>query len=294
MDEVVLDGKKFISARKAAEITSYEQDYIGQLARMGKVLARQIGRAWFIEEQSLLAHRSDGRTKKKHKKADSKEIETLKDTSIFLKTTETSVPEATKKLIVQDISSARDEAVDKTPADIQSQQNAETTFRENVESPTNPDLVTVPVKHGEKGTNQDTVTAITLRHGERKPTDSRFMFSSQDYELLTYVVDDGPKTPLAVSTTDQVIHDKKLSHAPHSIPLRQKNPLTHRHFVVPMFMSGATLLTLVFVLSVMVFDERTFSRSGSAFTGDEKYVFHRNISVNAALASVVAVWKRLF
>lgn len=58
MDEIVIEGKKFISARRAADATGYEQDYIGQLSRMGKINARQIGRVWFVEEQSLLAHKN--------------------------------------------------------------------------------------------------------------------------------------------------------------------------------------------------------------------------------------------
>ncbi len=56
MDEVTLDGKKYISAKQAAEITKYSQDYIGQLVRAGTLPGRLIGRARFVEEEALLQY----------------------------------------------------------------------------------------------------------------------------------------------------------------------------------------------------------------------------------------------
>lgn len=56
---VSLDGKDYISASRAASITGYNQDYIGQLARAGKVLSRQIGNRWYIERAALLAHKAE-------------------------------------------------------------------------------------------------------------------------------------------------------------------------------------------------------------------------------------------
>ncbi len=59
IDSIVsFDGKDYISASRAAKLTSYNQDYIGQLARGGKVLSRQIGNRWYVEREGLLAHKS--------------------------------------------------------------------------------------------------------------------------------------------------------------------------------------------------------------------------------------------
>ncbi|MDB5238008.1 MAG: hypothetical protein JWM46_278 [Candidatus Kaiserbacteria bacterium] len=59
IDSIVsFDGKDYISASRAAKLTSYNQDYIGQLARGGKILSRQIGNRWYIEREGLLAHKS--------------------------------------------------------------------------------------------------------------------------------------------------------------------------------------------------------------------------------------------
>lgn len=57
-DEFVsFDGKDYISASRASQITGYNQDYVGQLARTGKILARQVGNRWFVERSGILAHK---------------------------------------------------------------------------------------------------------------------------------------------------------------------------------------------------------------------------------------------
>ena len=56
MDELEIKGQKYISSKRAAEISGYAKDYIGQLARAGKIAATRFGRAWYVEESALLAH----------------------------------------------------------------------------------------------------------------------------------------------------------------------------------------------------------------------------------------------
>jgi hypothetical protein len=53
MDELVLEGRTFISARRAAKEHGYAPDYIGQLIRGGKLEGRKVGRGWFVELSSL-------------------------------------------------------------------------------------------------------------------------------------------------------------------------------------------------------------------------------------------------
>lgn len=57
MDELTIDNKTYISSKKAAEITGYAKDYIGQLCREGHVEARMVGRSWYVLESSIRAHR---------------------------------------------------------------------------------------------------------------------------------------------------------------------------------------------------------------------------------------------
>lgn len=59
LDSVVtFDGKDYVSASRGAKLTGYNQDYIGQLARGGKILSRQIGNRWYVDRDMLLSHKS--------------------------------------------------------------------------------------------------------------------------------------------------------------------------------------------------------------------------------------------
>ena len=56
---ISLDGKDYISASRAAEITGYHKDYVGQLAREGSVLSRQVGNRWYVDRGSISAHKRE-------------------------------------------------------------------------------------------------------------------------------------------------------------------------------------------------------------------------------------------
>lgn len=58
MESVVFDGKEYTKASVLAERFRYTQDYLGQLCRGKKVDARLVGRAWYINLDSLQSHRS--------------------------------------------------------------------------------------------------------------------------------------------------------------------------------------------------------------------------------------------
>lgn len=55
MDELEIKGRKYISSKRASELTGYAKDYIGQLARAGKIPGTRVGRAWYVEEKTLLS-----------------------------------------------------------------------------------------------------------------------------------------------------------------------------------------------------------------------------------------------
>ncbi len=52
----LFDGKVYIKASELAREHRYTSDYVGQLARGGKVEARLAGRSWYIYEPSLMAY----------------------------------------------------------------------------------------------------------------------------------------------------------------------------------------------------------------------------------------------
>lgn len=55
--DITVDGMTFISSKRASELSGYTQDYIGQLARTGKLVARRIGGLWYVVEDSLRQHK---------------------------------------------------------------------------------------------------------------------------------------------------------------------------------------------------------------------------------------------
>lgn len=57
MDEIIIDEKKYVSSKRAAKITGYAKDYVGQLCREGRVPARLVGRSWYVLESAIQDHR---------------------------------------------------------------------------------------------------------------------------------------------------------------------------------------------------------------------------------------------
>lgn len=59
MEVLVLDGKNYIKASKAAKELGYTSDYVGQLCRSGKVNAHLIGRSWYVDQEALGVHKNE-------------------------------------------------------------------------------------------------------------------------------------------------------------------------------------------------------------------------------------------
>jgi len=57
MDEILIEEKKYVSSKRAAEMTGYAKDYVGQLCREGRVPARLIGRSWYVLDAAIQDHR---------------------------------------------------------------------------------------------------------------------------------------------------------------------------------------------------------------------------------------------
>lgn len=57
MDELIIEDKKYVSSKRAAKITGYAKDYVGQLCREGRVSARLVGRNWYVLESAIQDHR---------------------------------------------------------------------------------------------------------------------------------------------------------------------------------------------------------------------------------------------
>src|SRR3989344_3783094 len=55
--DLILNGKKYISSRRAGALVEYTSDYVGQLCRGGKIKSTLLGKTWFVEEDSILEYK---------------------------------------------------------------------------------------------------------------------------------------------------------------------------------------------------------------------------------------------
>ncbi|MCX6703342.1 MAG: hypothetical protein NTV02_01465, partial [Candidatus Zambryskibacteria bacterium] len=51
--DLYFNSIKYISAKRAGEITGYSSDYIGQLCRGKKLTTQRVGKSWYVSEESL-------------------------------------------------------------------------------------------------------------------------------------------------------------------------------------------------------------------------------------------------
>ena len=77
MESVIFDGKEYLKASVLAERFNYTQDYLGQLCRAKKVDARLVGRAWYLNLDSLQGHK-----KTRYKTPDKPTVEPKKPTAV--------------------------------------------------------------------------------------------------------------------------------------------------------------------------------------------------------------------
>lgn len=75
MDELVIGEKTYISSKRAAKITGYAKDYVGQLCREGRVEARLVGRNWYVLESSIMEHRFGALEKEVEKQPQAAEVQ---------------------------------------------------------------------------------------------------------------------------------------------------------------------------------------------------------------------------
>ena len=56
---VSFDGKGYLSTAKAAKVTGYTPDYVGQLARAGTIPSRQVGNRWYVDHENIISHKKN-------------------------------------------------------------------------------------------------------------------------------------------------------------------------------------------------------------------------------------------
>lgn len=56
---ISLEGKAYMASGQAAKLTGYNQDYVTQLAREGKIPSKQVGGRWYVEREAIIRHKSE-------------------------------------------------------------------------------------------------------------------------------------------------------------------------------------------------------------------------------------------
>ena len=55
-DSILVQGQRYIATRIASDQTGYSADYIGQIARGGKVRSTMVGKTRFVSEEDLVLY----------------------------------------------------------------------------------------------------------------------------------------------------------------------------------------------------------------------------------------------
>ena len=56
----MISGRRYLSSLRAAKEHGYHSDYIGQLIRANKVKGQKVGRAWYVDAESLATYFGKG------------------------------------------------------------------------------------------------------------------------------------------------------------------------------------------------------------------------------------------
>lgn len=59
MEVISIDGVEYVKASQLAKRFKYTTDYIGQLCRAGKVMAKLVGRTWYVNLESISEHKNN-------------------------------------------------------------------------------------------------------------------------------------------------------------------------------------------------------------------------------------------
>ena len=53
LDSFYINGDEFLDTERASELSGYNRDYITQLARKGEIIARKLGKVWFVRKKDF-------------------------------------------------------------------------------------------------------------------------------------------------------------------------------------------------------------------------------------------------
>lgn len=163
MDTVVFADKKYIKASKAALMSGYTADYVGQLCRKGKIDAVLLGKTWYVHEDSLASHkqnnadRSNSEVTRKDVRRQREEL----DTEETHRAKTSAEPAHWRRLLETPISYSA-ESEDLIPSPIRISKEDEQDSKDDVELAPEPTAASDSDDHTKEETQNDTVS-VSIR-----------------------------------------------------------------------------------------------------------------------------------
>lgn len=133
MERVVLDGIAYVRVADAAAQFKYTSDYVGQLCRSKKVDARLVGRAWYVNIDSIKEYRQAKHDKRKTRSNEKKIKKELKN-KVSVKV---SAPERPVKITIHESTAANNRSTvhyETDTTDLLPRVNRSTSVKPNVAS----------------------------------------------------------------------------------------------------------------------------------------------------------------
>lgn len=243
MNELMISGRRHISSQRAAKDHGYHSDYIGQLIRGGKVKGQKVGRAWYVDAESLAIYL--GKSIEEAQAAHAAEV---------------AAAEATSKVVDIEIAAeevAEEDEIETKTSDTEKEAEALVVQEKVVEEIVPVAVGEVPQENISAEAEEDSPTEgketrVPIAIVSEKPKAEAVSVPVKKNAGLTYLADDEPLLPVLRKNKDV---SKELSSSPESRgPEATPSPLkvSHRSTLrqgVALFMLGLMVLGGVTVLS---------------------------------------------
>ena len=173
---VLIEGKEFVSSERASKLVGYTKDYVGQLARAGKIEAKRIGRSWYISQNSITKHKlSVHYTLTKPKKPIKKESDANEVPNLHISNATSSVEKVERDIATKgDISDKKatedSEEFDLIPRLVEKKRDVllHTDIRYENSTPTPPQKRDIPLKKEESHFYKSVPIRKPVKRTERK------------------------------------------------------------------------------------------------------------------------------
>jgi hypothetical protein len=202
-ESATINGKEYISTKEASKISSYTSDYVGQLAREGRVPSEKVGRRRFVDKKALLAYAAVNAESEKI--TSTPKISSMVSLSVPKPTytglsekvgeSQSTTAETTASMTGLDRASIRgaapDESDEATLARWQTSFSALSDARENVAEQVDADTFSIPIRRTTGEANAMSVPIAPKRSVEIEAVEENEVTAQEESSTFASVVSEG-------------------------------------------------------------------------------------------------------